>query len=87
MVNSASGRPAARSDAIEDAVNYRSITKDVIELVEASSFFLVERMAERIAELCLAHPAVSRVRVRLRKPGALRYAKSVGVRIERRKTL
>jgi D-erythro-7,8-dihydroneopterin triphosphate epimerase len=76
-------RPAARSDDIVDAVNYRSICKDVIDLVENSKFFLVERMAEQIAQLCLRDPRVERVRVSVEKPAALRFARSVGVAIER----
>ncbi|MEW4527954.1 dihydroneopterin aldolase [Maioricimonas sp. JC845] len=76
-------RPAAASDQIEDAVNYRTITKQVIELVEGSSFFLVERMAERIAAICLADARVTWVQVRVEKPGAVRFARSVGVSIER----
>ena len=74
---------AGRSDNIEDAVNYRTITKQVIERVESSSFFLVEKMAAEIAAICLADPRVERARVRVEKPGALRFAASVGVEIER----
>ena len=76
-------RPAGKSDDIEDAVNYRTVTKDVIELVESTSDFLVEHLAESIAALCLKDPRVEKVRVRVRKPGALRFAKSVGVCITR----
>lgn len=76
-------RPAGHSDAIEDAVNYRTITKRVIRLVEGSSFHLVERMAAQIADTCLQEPRVERVRVRVEKPGALRFARSVGIEIER----
>jgi dihydroneopterin aldolase/D-erythro-7,8-dihydroneopterin triphosphate epimerase len=76
-------RPAGRSDNIEDAVNYRTITKDVIDLVENSRFFLVERMAEEIARLCLSDPRVEKVRVGIEKPAALRFARSVGVLVER----
>ena len=76
-------RAAGRSDDIEDAVNYRTITKQIIERVEASSFFLVERLAAEIAAICLADPRVERARVRVEKPGALRFARSVGVEIER----
>jgi D-erythro-7,8-dihydroneopterin triphosphate epimerase len=76
-------RPAARSDDIADAVNYRTIAKDVIDLVEGSTFFLVERMAEEIAKACLADSRVERVRVSIEKPAALRFAESVGVAIER----
>jgi dihydroneopterin aldolase/D-erythro-7,8-dihydroneopterin triphosphate epimerase len=76
-------RPAARSDDIRDAVNYRTIAKEVIELVEGSKFRLVESLAEAVATLCLRDDRVTRVRVSLQKPGALRFAASVGVTIER----
>ena len=76
-------RPAARSDKIDDAVNYRTIAKRVIDLVENSRFFLVERMADEVARLCLQDPRVGRVRVRIEKPAALRFARSVGVTIVR----
>lgn len=76
-------RAAARSDNIDDAINYRSITKEVIELVETSRFFLVERMADEIARLCLRDPRVERARVSVRKPAALRFARWVGVTIVR----
>jgi D-erythro-7,8-dihydroneopterin triphosphate epimerase len=76
-------RPAARSDLIDDAVNYRTITKCVIGFVEQSSFQLVETLAEEVAQLCLKDSRVERVRVHVRKPGALRFARTVGVCIER----
>ncbi|MCD6286297.1 MAG: 2-amino-4-hydroxy-6-hydroxymethyldihydropteridine diphosphokinase [Anaerolineae bacterium] len=74
---------AGRSDDISDAVNYRTLTKRVIRMVEASSFFLVERLAAEVVALCLADPRVEAARVRVEKPGALRFARSVGVEIER----
>jgi D-erythro-7,8-dihydroneopterin triphosphate epimerase len=76
-------RPAGASDDIGDAVNYRTITKRIIQLVEDSQFFLVEKMAAEIANICLEEPRVERARVSLEKPGALRFARSVGVTIER----
>ena len=76
-------RTAGHTDDINDAVNYRTITKQIIALVEKSSFFLVEKMAAEIAAICLADPRVERARVRVEKPGALRFARSVGVEIER----
>lgn len=76
-------RQAGISDDISDAVNYRTITKRVIALVENSSYFLVEKLVAEIADLCLQNPQVERVRVSLEKPGALRFARSVGVTIER----
>ena len=76
-------RSAGASDSIEDAVNYRTITKRVIKRVEESSFDLVERMAAEIAAICLEDPRVEAVDVRVEKPGALRFARSVGVEIHR----
>ena len=74
---------ASQTDSLEDSVDYRDIKKQIIALVENSSFFLVERLAGGIAQLCLGHLSVKAVRVRVDKPGALRYAKSVGVEIFR----
>ena len=76
-------RPAARSDDIGDAVNYRTIAKDVIDLVENSRFHLVERLAEEVAALCLRDERVLRTVVSIQKPSALRFARSVGVTIDR----
>ncbi|MBX3444630.1 MAG: dihydroneopterin aldolase [Planctomyces sp.] len=79
-------RQAAKSDSIEDAVNYRTLTKAVIAFVEASQFQLIEKLADEIARLCLSDPRVLRVRVRLQKPGAVRFARTVGVVLERGRT-
>lgn len=76
-------RAAGASDDITDAVNYRTIAKQVIAYTENASPHLVERLATEIARLCLAHPGVERVRARVEKPGALRFARSVGVEIVR----
>lgn len=76
-------RRAAASDSIDDSLNYRSLTKAVIDLVEASSFHLVEALAEAIARLAIERFGAESVWVRVEKPGALRHAESVGVEIER----
>jgi dihydroneopterin aldolase/D-erythro-7,8-dihydroneopterin triphosphate epimerase len=76
-------RAAGVSDDIADAVNYKTITKRIIKLVEESRFFLVEKMVDEIANSCLENPQVERVRVSVEKPGALRFARSVGITIER----
>jgi FolB domain-containing protein len=86
MVLSVDTRAAAASDDVEDALNYRTLTKSVIELVEASSFHLVEALAEAIATVCLQDFGASTARVRVEKPGALRFASSVGVEIERHRS-
>jgi FolB domain-containing protein len=76
-------RPAAASDRLEDAVDYAALKKRIITLVEQSTCRLVETLAQQIADLCLADPAIERVRIGLEKPTALRFARSVGVQITR----
>ena len=83
IVLHADTRAAGISDDIEDAVNYRTITKHIIRLVEGSQFFLVEKLAAEIAAICLKDPRVESASVRVEKPGALRFARSVGVEIHR----
>ena len=76
-------RAACRSDDIADTVDYKAIKKQVIRMVEDSSFQLIERLAEEIAGICLANPRVEKVAVSVDKPGALRFARSVAVEIVR----
>ena len=83
MVIWADIRQAAASDAIEDAVDYKSITKRVIQHVEASSDFLVEKLVTDLARIVITEFGVERAMVRVEKPGALRFAESVGIEIER----
>lgn len=78
-------KPAGKSDDIEDTMNYRTITKQVIAHIDESKRFTVEALANDIAEICLRTQGVERARVRVEKPGALRFARSVGVEIERGK--
>jgi len=79
-------RRAASSDDIADTVNYRTITKQILAHVESSRRYTVEALAGDIARLCLEQAGVMRVRVRVEKPGALRFARSVGVEIERERS-
>ena len=76
-------RPAAASDSIEDTVDYSTLKKQIISLVEGSQYHLAETLADRIASLCLEQPAVQQVQVTVEKPTALRFAHSVGVEIIR----
>ena len=75
--------PAAASDSIADALDYKAVSKRVIKFVEESSFFLVETLAERVARLLLDEFSVPWVRLTLNKKGAIRGASDVGVLIER----
>jgi FolB domain-containing protein len=74
-----------QSDRIEETVDYKAVKKKVIAMIESSSFFLVEALAEAIAGICLENRLVELVDVSVEKPGALRFAKSVGVEITRRR--
>lgn len=77
---------AAGSDKIEDTVDYKKMKKSILSCVEASDCFLLERLAERVAEIALEPPLVKRVDVTIDKPGALRFARSVAVELTRLKT-
>lgn len=76
-------RKAGRSDRFEDAVDYRGIKKRIVSLLEGSQYYLIEALAEAIADICLENDAVQRVQVTVEKPFALRFARSVGVEITR----
>ncbi len=78
-------RKAGKSDDIQDCVNYRTVTKKVLAHAETARRFTVEALAADLARLCLDEAGVMKVRVRVEKPGAVRFAKSVGVEIERSK--
>ncbi len=76
-------RVPAATDDIALTLNYKSVSKRLIEYVGQSSFGLVETLAERCAQIILDEFAVSKVRLKLSKPGAVRGARAVGVMIER----
>jgi len=76
---------AGKSDDIQDCINYRTVTKKVIAYAKSARRFTVEALAADLAHLCLEEAGVIKVRVRVEKPGAVRFAKSVGVEIERSK--
>jgi FolB domain-containing protein len=75
--------PSGASDRIEDTVDYRDLKKRILAMAEASSFHLEEALADAVAALCLEHQRVQRVEVRVEKPGALRFARTVAVEITR----
>ncbi len=79
-------RKPGQSDRFEDAVDYRAVKKRVLAAVENSHYFLLEALAEAVANVCLADPSVRKVQVRIDKPFALRFARSVAVEIVRERT-
>lgn len=64
---------------IEQALNYRTITKQVIAHVEENRFLLLERMTREVLDLIMAHEQVLTAQVEIDKPHALRFADSVSI--------
>ena len=79
-------REAGNSDNIRDSVNFRTVAKKVLAHAETAQRQTVEALATDLARLCLEEPGVQQVRVRVEKPGAVRFSRSVGVEIERTKS-
>ena len=74
---------AGKSDDIVDTLDYKSVSKRLIQFVEGSDFQLVEALAEHCARIVLDEFPVSWLRLKLSKPGAVRGSSAVGVIIER----
>ena len=74
---------AAATDTIENALDYKAVAKRLIDFIEKSEFFLVETLAERVADIVVNEFNVPWVKLRLGKPGAVTGSKDVGVIIER----
>lgn len=77
---------AAKSDSVEDACNYKVLTKQIISLVEQTSFDLLEKMAADIIALIARTDDVLEARVEIDKPHALRFADSVSVAMDYQQT-
>ena len=75
--------PAGESDRLDDAWNYRTPTKAIIAAVETSEFYTVEALATRIARIVVVDHDAPSVRVRVSKPGALRFADTVSITLTR----
>lgn len=74
------------SDDLADVYDYDAAIKAVRTTVESRHFNLLETLAERIAEACLADPVVTQVKVRIAKPDILIACRAVGIEIVRRRT-
>lgn len=74
---------AGESDDLDGSVNYRTVARKVQAHAESAQRLTVEALATDIARICLQEPGVQRALVRVEKPGAVRFARSVGVEIER----
>ena len=76
---------AGQSDDVNDSVDYRTVAKKVLAHAETTRRLTVEVLAADLAQLCLEVARVEKVRIRVEKPGAVRFSRSVGVEIERAK--
>lgn len=79
-------RSAGRSDRLEDALNYHTLLERMSTMVEDSTCFLIEHLAELIAQLCLESRQVKGVTVKVEKPGAFARARGVAVEIRRKRS-
>ncbi len=74
-----------RTDNLFDAVDYSAVERDVVKMVEQSSFQLLEALAQSVADLCLSYEQVQKVKVRIDKPAAAVRARVISLEIEREK--
>lgn len=70
---------AIRENTIDQALNYRTITKAIIGHVEGNRFALLERLTQEVLDLVMAYPEVQQAVVEVDKPHALRFAESVSI--------
>lgn len=79
-------RRAAASDEIGDAVDYKAVSDAIVELTTGQQFKLLETLAEAAARLLFERfPPIQSLALVIGKPGAVPEARTVGVRIERRR--
>ena len=76
---------AVTFNVIEEALNYRTITKKVIAHVEKNRFLLLERMTDEVLSLVMEHPQVMWADVTIDKPHALRFSDSVSISLSARR--
>jgi len=72
---------ANQSDNIEDTLDYKKITKRIIKEVEASKFFLLEKLTNMVLQIVMEYPRTNKATVRIDKPLALRFADSVSMEL------
>ncbi len=76
---------AGKSDDLSDSVDYSLIESEIIRMSKKSKFFMIERFAEEVADICLKEKLISSVKIDVAKPGALKHSTNVAVCIERAK--
>jgi FolB domain-containing protein len=76
-------KAAAVADDFSLTVDYSAVERRVAELVEASSFGLIESLAAAVADCLLSIEGVHACGVTVDKPGVLRFASSAAAEIFR----
>ena len=76
---------AMSNDDVEAALNYKTITKEIIGFVEAGRFKLLEKLVSDVLDISAQHPWTEYAKVTIDKPHALRFADSVSLSLEWRR--
>ena len=79
-------KSAAVSDNIQDTVDYKQVSDEMIKLVENSRFELLESLCETMCQQILSlHPAVQKIQLKVSKPQAVAETDTVGLMITRQR--
>jgi len=78
--------PAAKGDTVSEALDYKTITKQVIRYVEDNRFYLLEALVNDLLEMVMQHNPVEHAEVEIDKPHALRFSDSVSLAMSASKT-
>lgn len=72
---------APQTDNVEDTVNYKTIVKQIINMVEKSDCNLLETLAQMILDIVMENHLIVWATVKVDKPFALRFADSVSIKL------
>ena len=76
---------AAASDDVKDTLDYKKVSKAIVQFAENSDYQLVETLAEAVAEMVICDFAVRELKLSLNKVGAVTTAREIGVEIKRQR--
>ncbi len=76
-------RQAGKTDDLQYTIDYAAVAQRVVGYVEASSFKLIESIADGIEQIILDEFSVKWMRLKINKKGAVPEARDVGIIIER----
>ena len=78
-------KAAMDSDNVARAVNYKNISKAIIQHVESNRFLLLEKLVNDVLNICCEADAIDYAMVTIDKPHALRFADSVSLSLSYKK--